>query len=429
MADPYSQLPGTMVVDGPQQDPWEQAFQQYRQALVDLDGDGVPDAVVPVGDQRPQQAFDPDGRPRVPASGGQNAYPFPTGAYPPNPSMMEQFESNPMGMVLPAFGGAMNMLAATGDAMGPTGMPITMLGRMGAAAARTPGAALGRGPPPQYQLNRLQEQIAPLERAAGRVGSLPPRPMPMPGTPPPQVLDETQNYLAQLQQRAPEVQNRLAARLKEFNEGITAQRPLAITDQYGYRSAALKDGMVRLPDNPRQAGQPAPYIRPEADPARIAAASRETEAISRGNFRMDRQAEAAADLASPTNTRINRDLMVDETMQRFLGSVAQRTGAQPDQLARLPRGQFERFVANEPGLSMLMQQYGMTFDDVIGALATRGYAVPPRAPFNANVMQQYQKGRTGALPMTEAEKALKDAMHARNQGRRGGAGQGGSTFD
>jgi hypothetical protein len=381
-----------------------------------------------LSDSRPPQAFDPDGRPRVPASDGQNPYPFPAGSYPPNPGMMEQFENDPMGTVMPAFGGAMNMLAATGEAMGPTGMPITMLGRMGAAAAKTPGAAIGRGPPPQYQINRLQEQIAPMERATGRAGMLPPRPLPMPGTPLPQVLDETQNYLMQLQQSAPEVQKRLAARLQKFNDGITAQQPLSITNQFGYRGAALKDGMVRLPDNPRQAGQPAPYIRPEADPARIAAAAREAEAISRGNFRMDRQAKATADLASPTNTLINRDLMVDETMQRFLGSVAQRTGAQPDQLAQLPRGQFERFVANEPGLPMLMQQYGMTLDDIIGALGSRGYAVPPRTPFNANVMQQYQPGRSGALPMTGEEKALRDAMHARNKGRRGGPGQG-DVFD
>ena len=38
-------LPGTMIVDQPA-DPWDTAFAQYRQALVDLDGDGVPDAVV-----------------------------------------------------------------------------------------------------------------------------------------------------------------------------------------------------------------------------------------------------------------------------------------------------------------------------------------------------------------------------------------------
>lgn len=86
MADPYSQLPGTMVVDGPQQDPWEQAFQQYRQALVDLDGDGVPDAVVPVSEetaprgrlasQRPNQQLAPDWRGRLAAGGASLADPF-----------------------------------------------------------------------------------------------------------------------------------------------------------------------------------------------------------------------------------------------------------------------------------------------------------------------------------------------------------------
>lgn len=56
MANPYPQLPGTMVVDQPA-DPWDAAFAQYRQALVDLDGDGVPDAVVsaPQPDNRARQ--------------------------------------------------------------------------------------------------------------------------------------------------------------------------------------------------------------------------------------------------------------------------------------------------------------------------------------------------------------------------------------
>ena len=76
MAEPA--LPGTMIV--PQSDPWDAAFGAYQQALVDLNGDGVPDAVVQAGDTRPPQAFDPDGRPRVPASGGANPYPFPAGA-------------------------------------------------------------------------------------------------------------------------------------------------------------------------------------------------------------------------------------------------------------------------------------------------------------------------------------------------------------
>jgi hypothetical protein len=43
MAQTTPQLPGTMIV----QDPWDEAFGAYQQALVDLNGDGIPDAVVP----------------------------------------------------------------------------------------------------------------------------------------------------------------------------------------------------------------------------------------------------------------------------------------------------------------------------------------------------------------------------------------------
>ena len=48
MANP--QLPGTMIVDGPQS-PWEAALAKYQQALVDLDGDGIPDGVMTPGGQ------------------------------------------------------------------------------------------------------------------------------------------------------------------------------------------------------------------------------------------------------------------------------------------------------------------------------------------------------------------------------------------
>lgn len=47
MADMTPQLPGTQIV----QDPWEAAFGQYQQALVDLNGDGIPDGVMSPGGQ------------------------------------------------------------------------------------------------------------------------------------------------------------------------------------------------------------------------------------------------------------------------------------------------------------------------------------------------------------------------------------------
>ena len=45
MAKMTPQLPGTMIVNGPQS-PWESALAEYKQALVDLDGDGIPDGVM-----------------------------------------------------------------------------------------------------------------------------------------------------------------------------------------------------------------------------------------------------------------------------------------------------------------------------------------------------------------------------------------------
>lgn len=421
-------LPGTMIVNQPE-DPWDSAFAQYRQALVDLDGDGVPDAVVqaPAGDQRPPQAFDPDGRPRVPASGGSNPYPFPVGAMPPNPNLLQRIQNDPVGnALLPAFGGAMNALAATGDAMGPTGMPISMLGRMGRAVVATPGAAVGRGPNVQFQIDRTREAIEPLMRAQARSG-VPMRPSPMPrDLEPEQLLNALLQRRSDLEDQAPMVREALTKKLYEFNANVESARnmPPALPYQPNSFRANRESGMIpQFNVRTQRTDQPLPFVRPEVDPGRIAAARREADAISQGQFRMQRQAEAATEAASPTNQRINRDLAIDQTMQNMLGAVAKGAGVLPDQLARLPRGQFERFLANEPGLSMLMQRYGMTLDDIIGALGSRGYAVPPRAPFNANVMQQYQPGRSGALPMTAEEKAFRDAMHRQNR-LVGGTGQG-----
>ena len=42
-----------MIVNGPQS-PWESALAEYKQALVDLDGDGIPDGVMtPDGQVQP----------------------------------------------------------------------------------------------------------------------------------------------------------------------------------------------------------------------------------------------------------------------------------------------------------------------------------------------------------------------------------------
>lgn len=152
---------------------------------------------------------------------------------------------------------------------------------------------------------------------------------------------------------------------------------------------------------------------PQADPARAAAASREATAIEQGRFRMERQAAAAAEQASPTVSRQLNDARIEEVAQRALGVVANRIGSTaPDQLAALPRGVYERFLANEPALAMVMREYGLGIDDVVAAMQRRGFALQP---FNGNVMQQYQPGRSGALPMTAEEKALRDAIHRRQK--------------
>ena len=143
---------------------------------------------------------------------------------------------------------------------------------------------------------------------------------------------------------------------------------------------------------------------------------------------MERNARAADELASPTNQRINRDLAIDQTAQNVLGNVGRAAGAADDAIAQLPRGAYERALANEPTLQILAQNYGMTIDDIVAALARRGYAVPPNARFNANVMQQYQSGRSGALPMTAEEKSFRDAMHRRNRRPEGGQRATGDAF-
>lgn len=71
MANP---IPGTMIVD----DPWERAFSDYQQALVDLNGDGVPDAAVPAHAGQPFRIGDqnrPMGLPRMRQAGADVAKP------------------------------------------------------------------------------------------------------------------------------------------------------------------------------------------------------------------------------------------------------------------------------------------------------------------------------------------------------------------
>jgi len=412
MAEPIPQ--GTMIV----KDPWEEAFASYRQALIDLDGDGVPDVAVPTG--RPPQAFDPDGKPRVPASDSSNPYPFPVGAYPPNPTMLDQAVNNPGSVIMGGIQRTMSGLSAAADAMGPTGMPISMLGRMGMAAVRTPGAALGRGPSPQFQVDKLRDEIRTMP-------SLPERAFPQP-------MDGNVNRMLETlrQQRQvmvddlPEVQRRAqeAAQqgLAEYTNRLLALQngPPALTYTPNARFEAVLGGM-----NSQRGGA----VRPEANPYGAGGvAQREAAAAERGRFRMERNARAADELASPTNQRINRDLAIDQTAQNVLGNVGRAAGAADDAIAQLPRGAYERALANEPTLQILAQNYGMTIDDIVAALARRGYAVPPNARFNANVMQQYQSGRSGALPMTAEEKSFRDAMHRRNRRPEGGQRATGDAF-
>ena len=370
MAD--QQLPGTMIVDDPQS-PWEAAFGAYRQALVDLNGDGKPDIVIPTtppsGDQRPPSAFDPDGKPRVPASGGANPYPdyktedvsYAEGGW---RELLNPMLYDPGGALKGGLQRVGDIAAAAGQAAGPPGAIIGAAGRM----MRTPMAVIpGRRAAAATELAPIHAQEA--AQAA-----------------------QSERGFAQFMQR------------------FEPSGQPALGYDKAARPNAMLEGMV-LQRNNRNPVAPG-VVRPEADPARIAASQREADAIAKGNFRMDRQAQTTAELNSPTRQTINRDANIDETMQRWLGAVAQRTGVQPDQLARIPRGEFERFIANEPGLKLLMQRYGMSLDDVVGSLATRGYAVPPSAPFNGSVVQ----GRNGGqfAPMSQDERALRDALHRRN---------------
>jgi hypothetical protein len=408
MANPF-QTPGTMVVP---QDPWESALSQYQQALVDLDGDGRPDAVVNVpAQQLPPQAYDSDGRPRVPASGaaemGLSPYPHRAGPYPPNPNLAERFAADPGRMSMNAFGGAMNMLSATGDAMGPTGMPISMLGRMGAAAVRTPGAAIGRGPSPQFQIDRLKEEIAPLWQAESRTGRpLPHNPRPMPGTPLEEIINSLLQERDMLMRRAPDVQNMLSARVQEFNNRLSSPPPQALTYQPSARGDAIRGGMV-----PRSGAA----IRPEADPWAPARMARESEAIERGRRSMQQQ-----DLIN-RGAQMSPEDAVSGTADRLLGVVRERMGAAANTAPEVPAGAYERLLANDPGVKMLLQNYGMTFDDLAGIMANRGYAVPPNATFNASVLQPRNSGLFGG--MNADEKAFRDALQRRNA-RPGGTGQG-----
>jgi hypothetical protein len=228
----------------------------------------------------------------------------------------------------------------------------------------------------------------------------------MPGTPLEEIINSLLQERDMLMRRAPDVQNMLSARVQEFNNRLSSPPPQALTYQPSARGDAIRGGMV-----PRSGAA----IRPEADPWAPARMARESEAIERGRRSMQQQ-----DLIN-RGAQMSPEDAVSGTADRLLGVVRERMGAAANTAPEVPAGAYERLLANDPGVKMLLQNYGMTFDDLAGIMANRGYAVPPNATFNASVLQPRNSGLFGG--MNADEKAFRDALQRRNA-RPGGTGQG-----
>jgi hypothetical protein len=321
----------------------------------------------------PTRAFDPDGKPRVPASGaadvGADPYPTPERSIDvsgdPVTMYLRHAYFNPSGAAFDAVARLGAALSATGDAMGPTGMPLSALGRVGSGVGRWLRYS---GDMPELAATRTREALA--------------------------------RELANTQQQA------AAARHSEIMS--TAQNaPPALTYQSYAAIKRENPGMIPAGNGGR--------IAPEADPWAPARMARESEAIERGRRSMQQQ-----DLIN-RGAQISPEDAVSGTADRLLGVVRERMGAAANTAPEVPAGAYERLLANEPGVKMLLQNYGMTFDDLAGIMANRGYAVPPNATFNASVLQPRNSGLFGG--MNADEKALRDALQRRNA-RPIGTGQG-----
>ena len=210
MAD--QQLPGTMIVDGPQ-DPWAAALAKYQQALVDLDGDGIPDGVMtPDGQVQPlnngivatAQSVRPSDRARMrqagttsvqdPAGEGRLGERWNEAATRRIPAAamgavdLMGIPSSGVGMVSPAAGQWMrDIQSADPDAAMVGGLatpiaakgagaivnaarlnPMMTGGALAGATVATPTEA-GQGTPFDQQMMSMTEQQATLRQAAERL--------------------------------------------------------------------------------------------------------------------------------------------------------------------------------------------------------------------------------------------------------------------
>lgn len=390
MANP---IPGTMIVDAPQADPWEEAFGAYRQALIDLNGDGIPDAVVGGADpiittgEVPvnPNAYDPDGKPRVPASGGRDPYPqiFPSDRF----SQSTNWIDDPGTGIKQAVGQASNML-------------------MGLAGASPAAGVMGNAARGVGRFINAPEAVFPWARRAAEASLAP-----------------VHAAEARMAAEAAKASTGATNNLMKFAEGVQQWKtpPAALTYEPGSRVNALQGGMVLQ----RGAGGSRGAVAPSVDPASIARAEREATVGAQRQFR---DAASASQDVSGTTARIAQtkgDTQVDDVAQRLLSVARERVApnATPDQLASIPRGVYERLLANE-GLGPYLQASGRTMDDVVASMQRQGYAL---SPFNGNNMM----GRTptGQLQkMTPDERALRDTIWSRTGVRSGRPGPAGSEF-
>lgn len=357
----------------------------FQAFMVDLDGDGVPDAVA----QQPTSGGPSQIDPRAPlpyVPGDPNAPP-PISADNPeaaSPGMAVLLRNN--GSKLLEVPTRLDQWPAWGmkGALNVAGHGLELAGTVAGATGGPSGAVVG----PLMNLSKMARY------ASGRVGQTmarageelsPTRRDPVSGGPKLEVGPETAARSAE------------TSRLNDIAEfEATTKRmesPLMALPPPTMREGVRRDGSsfqysTSPQDNLMLQG------RLQQDRARVAREGREAQVVNDAQQRAQSQAERGPPRGpSQTEAQIGRDAQTDQ----FVSNLLQEVGPQS----------FERVLAND-GLPVYLSKAGMTMDDFTSSLSRLGYYTRPYA------QSRIQGNAGGFQSMNPNETAFRDAMR---QGR------------